>query len=62
MAGSYGMQYTVSAVDDKKPMLESLLHLIHNIRKPTTKVALVSICHYEVVLTQLLAIHSILTS
>jgi hypothetical protein len=62
MEGFYGMQYTIPAVDDNEPMSEPLLHSIHNTGKPTTKVALVSTCHYDAALTQLSAIHSILTS
>jgi hypothetical protein len=62
MEGFYGMQYTFSAVNDKPPTTEPLLHSLHNTGKMTTKVALVPTGHYEAALTQLSAIHSILTS
>ncbi len=62
MQGFYGMQYNLPVGDGEEPMSEPLLHSIHNTGKPTTKVALVSTSHYDSALTQLSAIHSILTS
>jgi hypothetical protein len=62
MQGFYGMQYTIPATDTQPAISDPLLHSIHNTSKPTTKVALVPICHYEAALTQLSAIHSILAS
>ncbi len=61
MQGFYGMQYTLP-LGDAPPEPEPLLHSIHNTGKQYTKVALVPTCHYDSALTQLSAIHSILTS
>ncbi len=61
MQGFYGMQYTLP-MGDAPPEPEPLLHSIHNTGKQYTKVALVPMCHYDSALTQLSAIHSILTS
>jgi hypothetical protein len=62
LQGFYGMQYTYPAVEGKPAQTEPLLHSIHNTAKPNTKVALVSLTHYEAAITQLSAIHSILAS
>jgi hypothetical protein len=62
MQGFYGMQYKYPAIDGQEPVLEPLLHSIHNTAKPTTKVALVPTNHYDAAITQLSAIHSILSS
>ena len=61
MKGFYGMVYTPA---DKGPTsaAEPLLHSIHNTSKANTKVVLVPSNHYDEALTQLSAIHSILSS
>jgi hypothetical protein len=62
MEGFYGMQYQSPETDNNTTVPEPLLHSIHNTGKPTTKVALVTTGQYESAITQLSAIHSILTS
>jgi hypothetical protein len=62
MEGFYRMKYTLPIVEGNPPESAPLLHSIHNTGKQNTKVALVPMCHYESALTQLSAIHSILTS
>lgn len=61
MQGFYGMVNT-SGNNETTPIVEPLLHSIHNTSKDTTKVALVPSSHYDEALTQLSAIHSILAS
>jgi hypothetical protein len=60
MQGFYGMQFPTTLPSQKTP--EPLIHSIHNTGSKTTKVVLVTTAHYEEALTQLSAIHSILTS
>jgi hypothetical protein len=62
MQGFYGMVHTLPAVEGGQTVFDPLLHSVHNTAKPTTKVALVHISHYEEALKQLSAIHSILTT
>ncbi len=62
LQGFYGMTYQFPAAEEGQVQSEPLLHYIHNTAKPTTKVALVHTSHYEEALTQLSAIHSILTA
>jgi hypothetical protein len=62
MEGFYGMQYQSPETSNNTAVPEPLLHSIHNTGKPHTKVALVTTGKYESAITQLSAIHSILTS
>ncbi len=62
MQGFYGMVHTFPAAKEGQTESVPLLHSVHNTAKPTTKVLLVHINHYEEALKQLSAIHSILTA
>lgn len=61
MQGFYGMQFK-QAINNLVLDPVPLLHSIHNTGNKTTKVALVPASHYSEALSQLSAIHSILTS
>lgn len=58
----YGMRLNFPAEVEHPTTSDSLLHSIHNTGKFCTKVALMPTSHFDEALTQLSAIHSILTA